>query len=333
MAAILSITEKRCEEILSQALTFGASDIQIVPNHEQYEIYFKRFNERIFVQHLIADFAERIISYFKFQSSLDISEKRKPQSGAFHKTLYQQIFAFRISTLPSIFMRESLMIRILPQQQATTLQQLSYFPHMAKFLQQLTQYEQGLILFTGVTGSGKTTSLYSLIQYCATDLHQNVISLEDPVEYQQSSILQIQVNERAGVTYASGLRAILRHSPDVIMLGEVRDDETAHVAVDAALTGHLIFTTVHAKNTVGCLYRLMAMGVRFEDLRQSIVAVVAQQLVTIEGERTAIFEVLYGEELEQAFLAIQKREAYQIPYDQSLEAQRSLVNQEHQYDR
>ena len=123
------------------------------------------------------------------------------------------------------------------------------------------------VFFSGATGSGKTTSLYSLIHHCTTLLHRHVISLEDPVENNQVNLLQIQVNERAGVTYATGLKAILRHSPDVIMIGEIRDKETAHIAIEAALTGHLVLSTIHAKDAVSCLYRLLDLGITLEDLR------------------------------------------------------------------
>ena len=143
---------------------------------------------------------------------------------------------------------------------------------------------------------------------------RHAISLEDPVESAQKKILQIQVNERAGVTYAAGLKAILRHTPDVIMIGEIRDRETAKIALEAALTGHLVLSTVHAKDTINCLYRLHDLGLSMEELRQALVGVVAQTLVEQRqsDERKAVFELLSGASLHHAFQAMQANEHYNL---------------------
>ncbi|KFL44563.1 competence protein ComG [Lysinibacillus sp. BF-4] len=320
-----SVIEKKCDQLLQKAIQFNASDIQLTPLETNYYVYFKRNNYRMEVGEITTDLGERMISYFKFLSSLDISEKRKPQSGAFKQQISTTLYAFRVSTLPAVQMKESLIIRVLLQNQSTELETLSYFPQSAKSLLALTQTEQGIIILTGATGSGKTTSLYSLIHHSAHALNRNVISLEDPVESNQQNILQIQVNERAGVTYATGLKAILRHSPDVIMVGEIRDTDTAKVAIEAALTGHLVLTTVHAKDTVGCLYRMLSLGISFEDLRQSVVGIVAQQLITVADERTAIYEILQGDALREAFSAIRAGDWYSIPTELSLAYQKRCI--------
>ncbi|WP_108307008.1 competence type IV pilus ATPase ComGA [Metalysinibacillus jejuensis] len=322
-----SVIEKKCDQLLQKAISFRASDIQLTPLESSYYLYFKRNNYRIEVGEITVDLGDRMISYFKFLSSLDISEKRKPQSGAFKQQFNDQTYAFRVSTLPAIQMKESLIIRLLLQNQSTALQQLSYFSHSAETLLQLTQIEQGIIILTGATGSGKTTSLYALIHHSAHQLKRNVISLEDPVESDQQNILQIQVNERAGVTYATGLKAILRHSPDVIMVGEIRDAETAKVAIEAALTGHLVLTTVHAKDTVGCLYRMLSLGISFEDLRQSVAGIVAQQLVSVGESRSAIYEILQGDHLADAFRAIRTGDWYSLPAEYSLARQKLMIAQ------
>lgn len=322
-----SVIEKKCDQLLQKAIQFNASDIQLTPLETSYYLYFKRNNYRIEVGEITVDLGERMISYFKFLSSLDISEKRKPQSGAFKQEINQQHYSFRVSTLPAVQMKESLIIRLLLQNQSVELHTLSYFPQSAEALLNLTKLEQGIIILTGATGSGKTTSLYSLIHHSAHQLQRNVISLEDPVESNQQNILQIQVNERAGVTYATGLKAILRHSPDVIMVGEIRDADTAKVAIEAALTGHLVLTTVHAKDTVGCLYRMLSLGIAFEDLRQSVVGIVAQQLVTVKDQRTAIYEILQASHLRDAFNAIRAGDWYNIPSELSLERQKLMIAQ------
>lgn len=175
-------------------------------------------------------------------------------------------------------------------------------------------HSHGLIVFTGPTGSGKTTTLYSLLNACNDKINRNVITLEDPIEKHADHILQVQVNEKAGITYASGLRAILRHDPDIIMVGEIRDEETAKVAIRAALTGHLVLTTMHTKDAKGAIYRLLEFNVPMQEIQQTVVAIAAQRLLMLrcpfcEGEciplckryrkakRVSVYELLYGQAL------------------------------------
>lgn len=318
-----SIIVTKCEHLLLKATHFGASDIHIFPTEQHYTILFRKYSQLISVDDIPFELGTRMISYFKFLSALDISERRKPQSGAFQQMLEQQSYAFRVSTLPSSHQKESLVIRILLQHSTLPIDALCVQSSRAKQLIQLVEHAQGLILLTGATGSGKTTSLYSLIHYCSQQLNRHVISLEDPVERTQQRILQIQVNERAGITYATGLRAILRHSPDVIMIGEIRDQETAHIAVEAALTGHLVLSTVHAKNTVNCIYRLLDLNISFEKLRQTIVGIIAQSLITLPhlDERKALMEILHGSNLQQAFENIAANEPYELPKGETLHEQ------------
>lgn len=318
-----SIIVSKCEELIEKALSFGASDIHLVPSNHRYTILFRKYNKLYQNDELPVDLGLRMITYFKFLSALDISEKRKPQSGSFQKEFVDAVYAFRISTLPSIKGKESLVIRVLKQDATLPLTSLSYDTNAAQKIVQLIHQQQGLLLFTGATGSGKTTSLYSLVHYCCTELNRHVISLEDPVEKSHDQVLQIQVNERAGVSYSEGLRAILRHSPDVIMIGEIRDRETANIAVEASLTGHLVLSTIHAKDTVNCLYRLIDLGISIEELRQSVVGIIAQSLIEItdSDERKAIFEILSGANLYDAMKAVMQGEAYALNFERTLESQ------------
>lgn len=318
-----TIIAAQSEQLLLKACHFGASDLHLVPTKGHYSVLLRKFGKLIHAGNLPDEIAMRIISYLKYLSALDISEKRKPQSGAFQKEIEQNMYAFRISTLPSVFAKESIVVRVLRQNFAYPLASLCYYPQTAHLLSKLVQHSQGLLLVTGATGSGKTTTLYSLVQYCRTALSRHVISLEDPVESSQEELLQIQVNERAGVTYAAGLKAILRHSPDVIMIGEIRDRETAKIALEAALTGHLVITTVHAKDTVNCLYRLMDLNISIEELRQALVGIVAQTLVDIEqlDERKALFEILSDEELSAAIFATMNGDSYLLSKASTLEEQ------------
>ncbi|MGE7794860.1 competence type IV pilus ATPase ComGA [Lysinibacillus fusiformis] len=322
------VVEQKCEQLLLKAYHFGATDLLLVPSYINYRIYFRKYDKLLHAGELPNDLAERMISYYKFLAQLDISERRKPQSGSFQKAMEQQSYAFRVSTLPSVFLKESLIIRLLLQNHSFPLTSLCFFKSSAHKLMELVQNRQGLLFFTGATGSGKSTSLYSLIHYCSTELNRHVISLEDPVENNQANLLQIQVNERAGVTYATGLKAILRHSPDVIMIGEIRDKETAKIAIEASLTGHLVVSTIHAKDSISCLYRLMDLGVSIDELRQTIIGIVAQILFhssALQDDRLALYEILSDIHLNQAISAILNKGDFQLPYELTLKGQKEFV--------
>lgn len=322
MSEMESVIESKSEQLLLKAHHFGAADIHLMPEEHQYSVYFRKYGQLIRAGHMTDDIAQRLISYFKFLSSLDIGEKRKPQSGAFMHSLEDISYAFRVSTLPSSFAKESLAIRLLRQNYAIPLTALCYKPSQAEQLTSLIEARQGLLLFCGATGSGKTTTLYSLIHHGSTALSRHVISLEDPVESNQAHVLQIQVNERAGITYASGLRAILRHSPDIIMIGEIRDKETAQIALEAALTGHLVVATIHAKDCVNCLYRLVDFGLSIEELRQVLLAVATQILIDVaEDERKALFEILTATQLKEALQAIAAKQFFELPFAATLQGQ------------
>lgn len=317
-----SVIESKSEQLLLKAHHFGAADIHLMPEEHQYSVCFRKYGQLIPAGMMTDDIAQRLISYFKFLSSLDIGERRKPQSGAFCQSIEEVPYAFRVSTLPSSYSKESLAIRLLRQNYAIPLKALCYRPAQAEVLTSFIESRQGLLLFCGATGSGKTTTLYSLIRYGSTVLSRHVISLEDPVESNQAQILQVQVNERAGITYASGLKAILRHSPDIIMIGEIRDRETAHIALEAALTGHLVVATIHAKDAVNCLYRLIDFGLSLDELRQVLLAVASQLLIEVaEDEQKALFELLAGAQLKEALQAISKNEFFELPVASTLQGQ------------
>lgn len=320
-----NIVEQKCFQLLIKAHQFGASDLHMIPNEESYYYYFKKNSQMFEAGKLPLNMGERIISFFKFLSSLDISEKRKPQSGSFQQTFNSQKFSFRVSTLPSVFGKESLVIRLQQHDNAKIIHSLSLFRDASEKIVELAKQRQGLILFVGPTGSGKSTTMYSLTKYCSENLNRHVISLEDPVENNQSHLLQIQVNERSGVTYSTGLKAILRHSPDVIMIGEIRDVDTAKAAIQAALTGHLVVSTIHAKDGVGALYRLMDLGVSVDELKQTITGIVTQRLVTVINTKTpelsAIFEIISEEFLSEALNSLLTGRNFCVPHTNTLSYQ------------
>ncbi|MGG0642886.1 competence type IV pilus ATPase ComGA [Sporosarcina gallistercoris] len=295
-----NVIEQKCFQLLQKAIDVDATDVHLVPTEEGYGLFHKRSTKLERIGKLPPQLATRMISFYKFLSSLDISDRRKPQSGSFHKQFNNKNYSFRISTIPSIHLHESAVIRIQQHDRVVPLDQLCLDPSWADMLKQSITQRQGLFMITGPTGSGKTTTIYSLTSHCVNELDRHVITLEDPVESPHNHLLQIQVNERAGMSYAAGLKAILRHSPDVIMIGEIRDAETAKIAVQASLTGHLVLTTVHAKDPLGCFYRMRDFGISAEELRQTAVCISAQRLIRkSDGELAAVFEIYQGEELEE----------------------------------
>lgn len=315
-----NVIETKCFELLHQAIAQQVIDIHFVPDDEVYHIHFNVSQKLIKIGSFPPQLANRMILYYKFLSSLDISEKRKPQSGSFHKKFSSQNYSFRVSTIPSIYEKESVVIRIQHHNQVIPLDQLCMETTWHDKLKMAISMEQGLILLSGPTGSGKSTTLYTLSEYAARQLNRHIISIEDPVENQHQHLLQIQVNERAGITYSTGLKAILRHSPDIIVLGEIRDSETAKIAVSSALSGHLVLSTVHAKDTVGTAYRMLDFGVSFEELRQTLVCVTSQRLISKnDGSLASIFEIIDAVEIERLFEAMADGKPYTIPYEQKIQ--------------
>lgn len=232
-----------------------------------------------------ADLAEQVISRIKVMSELDIAERRVPQDGRFKISIQGREIDFRVSIMPSIF-GEDAVLRILDRQalsdhiEGLTLNQLGFNQTAIASIRRLSSEPYGMLLVTGPTGSGKTTSLYAAISEVNKG-SDKIITIEDPIEYQLPGVLQIPVNEKKGLTFARGLRSILRHDPDKIMVGEIRDSETAQIAIQAALTGHLVFTTVHANNVFDVIGRFSHMGVDPYSFVSALNGIAAQRLVRL----------------------------------------------------
>ena len=225
-AYLSSLIEQKAAAIVEQAISSHATDIHIIPKSSHALIMYRQSYKLVPVRSIELHEAERLISYLKFQAAMDIGENRRPQNGSFQMIIKGKEVGLRLSTLPSVY-KESLVIRLLPQETYIPHERLSLFPKSAKILLSMLKLSQGLIIFTGPTGSGKTSTLYSLLQHSTTFFGRNVITLEDPVEKNNENLLQVQVVKKAGITYSTGLKAILRHDPDIIMVGEIRDTETA----------------------------------------------------------------------------------------------------------
>ena len=269
---------------LYDALKTGASDVHLECTSSGLTIKYRIDGVLTTAQSVAGlELAEQVISRIKVMSELDIAERRVPQDGRFKARREGRDIDFRVSVMPSVF-GEDAVLRILDrralsdQLSGLTLDALGFSPGMKSSLRSLGSHPYGMILVTGPTGSGKTTTLYALISETNKG-DDKFVTIEDPVEYQLPGVLQIPVNEQKGLTFARGLRSILRHDPDKIMVGEIRDNETAQIAINSALTGHLVFTTVHANNVLDVLGRFLNMGVEAYQFVSALNCVLAQRLV------------------------------------------------------
>lgn len=297
--------EQEAKKMIVDALSENTSDIHILPRHQVYAIYFRMNGEMVFQREESEAWGRKLISYFKFLANLDVGEKRKPQSGSIHYQLEKGAVELRLSTITNVNLWESLVIRLI--RQVTHHQQalMTYFPNELTELRRLVRRKSGLLLFSGPVGSGKTTTIYQLLRERMKEEPLQVITMEDPVEIIEETFLQTEVNLRADIDYDVLIKASLRHHPDVLLIGEIRDEITAKMVIRGALTGHLMIATIHAKNTLGVIGRLQELSVSNEQIRQTLIGVISQRLVPCTsvlksklGGRAAIFEVLAGSTLQ-----------------------------------
>ncbi|HRY82370.1 MAG TPA: GspE/PulE family protein [Candidatus Moranbacteria bacterium] len=269
---------KLVEVIIGHAVEGSASDIHIEPMDKDYRVRF-RVDGILHVSLIMPkEIGPAVISRIKILANLKIDEKRKPQDGRFRTISEGKEIDFRVSTLP-VISGEKIVMRILDKDQGlASIEALGLFGTALENVKKAIQETYGMILFTGPTGSGKSTSLYALLKILNSE-ERNIITLEDPIEYNIEGLNQSQIKPEIGYTFASGLRTILRQDPNVIMVGEIRDSETAELAVHAALTGHLMFSTLHTNTATGAIPRLIDMGIEPFLLASSIRIVVAQRLV------------------------------------------------------
>lgn len=264
--------------LLEYAIRSQASDVHIEPREDFVQIRYRIDGVLQEVNRLPRNVLDALISRIKILANLKIDEHRVPQDGRFKIKVAGKQYALRVSTLP-IADGEKVVMRILDESnQAVTLQDLGYWGHSLEVISQAITEPDGMILITGPTGSGKSTSLFSVLTMLNKP-NVNISTVEDPVEYKIKGVNQTQTNPKAGMTFANGLRALLRQDPNIIMVGEIRDSETADLGVQAALTGHLVFSTLHTNNAATCLPRLLDMGIEPFLIASTVKAVVGQRLV------------------------------------------------------
>ena len=277
---------KLVDTTIFNALERRASDIHIETRDTEVAIKYRIDGVLQYAMPPIAkEWHSMILSRIKVMSELDIAERRVPQDGRFRVRYKKRLIDFRVSIMPTIY-GEDAVLRVLDKESMSekfAKLSLDVVGFMDRDLVRFRRYIKepyGMVLVTGPTGSGKTTTLYAAVSEIKND-EDKIITIEDPVEYQIKGITQIPVNEKKGLTFARGLRSILRHDPDKVMVGEIRDQETAQIAINAALTGHLVFTTVHANNVLDVIGRFLNMGVEPYNFVSALNCILAQRLVRV----------------------------------------------------
>ncbi|MEO1123952.1 MAG: GspE/PulE family protein [Cyanobacteria bacterium J06639_16] len=274
---------ERIKTIIASALRNRASDVHLEPTPDGLRVRYRIDGVLRDITLLPAELGRRVVVALKVMANMDISDSRRPHDGRIGERYASEAGAdlgmdMRVSTLPCVG-GEKAVVRLLPRKNPfSTVDKLGFSPTVLPTYKTWLQQPQGLIIFTGPTGSGKTSTLYTSLQAIAQE-HVNVVTVEDPVEYVLPRITQTQVNEAAGMTFAAGIRAILRQDPDIVMVGEVRDPETAETAIRAALTGHLVFTTLHTNDAIGAIPRLKDIGPDPGLVSDALLGVIAQRLV------------------------------------------------------
>ncbi len=269
---------KLVDSILKDAIKARTSDIHIEPFDNYVKIRYRIDGQLHEKQRLSKDSLASLVTRIKILSNLNIAEKRIPQDGRIKMKSDNKEIDMRVSVLPTIY-GEKIVIRILNTNNFNiTKEQLGMDPDDLEKLDRIIQAPYGIILATGPTGSGKSTTLYSILKELNRD-DVNIVTVEDPVEYMLEGVNQVNVNAKAGLTFASGLRSILRQDPDIVMIGEIRDSETAEIAIRAAITGHVVLSTIHTNDAPSTVVRLMDMGIQSYLVGSSVVGIIAQRLV------------------------------------------------------
>ena len=268
------------QRVIAEAVDRGASDIHFEPHEEEMRVRYRVdgvLHEAAIVPSAIVP---AVTSRIKILAELDIAERRVPQDGRVHTQVGDKVIDLRVATLPAQY-GENVVMRILDSSKALiSMEQLGMLPQALERFTKAFQQSHGAVLVTGPTGSGKSTSLYAALNVLNT-VEQNIITIEDPVEYQLEGLTQVQVNKKAGLTFAAGLRSMMRADPDIIMVGEIRDRETAQIAIESALTGHLVLSTLHTNDAPGAITRLIEMGIEPFLVGSAVDCVVAQRLARL----------------------------------------------------
>lgn len=264
------------EKMIYRALNQKATDIHMLLKKD-LRIQFRIFGELKLYDVLENEKGYKLMNFIKYKSLIHTNYRLMPQTGNISLKMNQKKYFLRVSYLPSLEF-ESIVIRILNNHELRSIQELTYQKEIQDYLCWLSKQSHGLFFISGATGSGKSTTLYTVLKQILNDSQKNIITIEDPIEIHVDGCLQIELNEKIGITYYDTLRQILRHDPDVIMIGEIRDEETARIALTCALTGHLVLTTIHASNAPLSMKRFMNLGIHKTDILDVVVGIISQRM-------------------------------------------------------
>ncbi|NGP43573.1 Flp pilus assembly complex ATPase component TadA [Bacillaceae bacterium SIJ1] len=307
--------------LLREAQQMSATDVHFLlqPSSEKVQAQYRAHGTIFNGSQLSYEAYQSLLRHLKFSASLDIGEERRPQSGSYTIMVKSQPLDLRISTLPGIPL-EHLTIRILSST-ILPFEKLSIFPTAHQHILPLLNAPHGLFLLCGPTGAGKTTTLYALLKTIQKTTKKRIITLEDPVEQQIEGVVQLQINEAAGFHYEEGLRSVMRHDPDVIVISEIRDALTAKWVIRASMTGHLVLSTIHGSHPYSAARRFLEYGIQLLDLEESLLGILSQRLATlatanrlISRPRAAVFDLAIGQAWKRSAagegLAKELRKAY-----------------------
>lgn len=285
--------------ILNHAIERKVTDIHFMLK-DQCQVLFRLNGSLKEYETFDNEKGSKLINYIRYISHIDINYHLKPQTGNYNYVTQDKEYYLRVSSLPGIGV-DSLVVRILNNHLPLNLDNLSFLKETKKFLKNILNYNHGLFVVSGPTGSGKSTTLYTLLDAINQQGGRNIVSLEDPIEIKKDYCLQIQLNEMIGITYHDSLKQILRHDPDVIMIGEIRDQLTANLAITSALTGHLVLTTVHASDTVSTIKRLINLGVMQIDLEELLIGIISQRMLFHHDKPVLLSEHLTKQQILEYF--------------------------------
>lgn len=318
--------EQASQDLISQAFKQQASDIHFIPHQNSYQIFLRINGQLLPWGERPLEWGQKVIAHLKFLANLDVGERRRPQSGALEFTIDQggdqthKEIELRLSTITDVNLHESLVIRLIFGKRHSSQVINTYFPQDIPILRRLVRRKSGLILVAGPVGSGKTTTIYQLLRERIDQEVLQVITMEDPVEIKETKFLQTQVNEKANISYDLLIKSALRHHPDVLFIGEIRDEETARMTLRGALTGHLMIATIHAKDALGVIGRLQELNITHHQLTQTLIGIISQRLIprycaqcqlsslstcshlANQQKQAVLFEMLTGDLLKKALI-------------------------------
>ena len=315
------------EKMIYRALNQNATDIHLLLKKD-LKIQFRIFGELKKYEVMENERGYKLMNFIKYRSMIHTNYRLMPQTGNISINMNQKTYFLRVSYLPSLEF-ESIVIRILNNHELRSIEELTYQKEIQDYLYWLSLQNSGLFFISGATGSGKSTTLYTLLKQILSGARKNIITIEDPIEIHLDGCLQIELNEKIGITYHDTLKQILRHDPDVIMIGEIRDEKTAKIALTCALTGHLVLTTIHASNAPLSMKRLMNLGIHEADILDVVIGVISQRMkYDIQNKQAIVLsELMKKKDIEQylkehtySYLSFQKAalELVNLGFDQAL---------------